>query len=136
MLNEGKTSLPITDMRMTRFLLTLERASELIDWAYDNDTHGMIAIPKVESFSIPAIAKALLRWKNIDGELEVVGIRPGEKLHEEMISDIEWARTKDGGENYLITDEIITSDFKSYNSFDSLMSDDDIYNFLQESGVI
>ena len=136
LLSEGKTKLPITDMRMTRFLLTLDRATDLIDWAYNNDTHGMIAIPKVESFSIPAIANALIKWKGVNGELDVVGIRPGEKLHEEMISDIEWMRTKDGGENYLITDEIISPESKSYNSYDSLMDDDKVYEFLQKSGVI
>lgn len=136
LLNEGKTTLPITDMRMTRFLLTLDRATDLIDWTYENDTHGMIAIPKVESFSIPAIARALFKWKEIDGDLDVVGIRPGEKLHEEMISDIECMRTKDGGENYIITDNIITNESKSYNSYDSLMDDDKVYEFLQKSGVI
>ena len=136
LLNEGNTKLPITDMRMTRFLLTLERATDLIDWSYKNDTHGLIAIPKVESFSIPAIAKSLFKWKGINGELNVVGIRAGEKLHEEMISDIEWMRTKDGGENYLITDNIITDESKSYNSYDFLMDDDMVYEFLQKSGVI
>lgn len=136
LLNEGKTMLPITDLRMTRFLLTLDRATELIDWAYENDTHGMIAIPKVESFSIPAIANALFKWKGIEGEIEVIGIRPGEKLHEEMISDIEWMRTIDAGENYLITDNIVTNQSKSYNSFDSLMSDDKVYDFLLTSKVI
>jgi UDP-N-acetylglucosamine 4,6-dehydratase len=136
LLDEGKTELPITDMRMTRFLLTLDRATDLIDWAYKNDTHGMIAIPKVKSFSIPSIANALLKWKGVDGSLNVIGIRPGEKLHEEMISDIEWMRTKDGGENYLITDEIITSESKSYNSLDSLMPDEEVYDFLKYSKVI
>lgn len=136
LLNEGKTKLPITDLRMTRFLLTLDRATELIDWAYENDTHGMIAIPKVESFSIPAIADALFKWKGIDGDIEIVGIRPGEKLHEEMISDIEWMRTIDAGENYLITDNIVTEESKSYNSFDSLMSNNKVYDFLLTSKVI
>lgn len=136
LLNDGKAILPITDLRMTRFLLTLDRATELIDWAYENDTHGMIAIPKVESFSIPAIANALFKWKGVEGEIEVVGIRPGEKLHEEMISDIEWMRTIDAGENYLITDNIVTNQSKSYNSFDSLMNDDKVYDFLLTSKVI
>jgi UDP-glucose 4-epimerase len=136
-LNEGKTVLPITDMRMTRFLLTLGRAIELIDWAYSNDTHGQIAVPKIESFSIKAIADSLLKWKGIEnGELETIGIRPGEKLHEEMISDIEWTRTVDAGENYLITDTIISGELKSYNSFDSLMGDDKVYSFLEKSGVL
>tara|TARA_R110001599_G_scaffold256221_1_gene456359 strand:- start:904 stop:1860 length:957 start_codon:yes stop_codon:yes gene_type:complete len=137
LLNEGKTSLPITDTRMTRFLLTLDKATELIDWTYKKrDSHGKIAIPKVESFSITSIAESLMRWKNIDGELNVIGIRPGEKLHEEMISDIEWMRTVDAGENYLITDKIINSESKSYNSFDSLMPDEEVYEFLQKSNVI
>ncbi len=136
LLEEGKTKLPITDIRMTRFLLTLDRATELIDWAYNNDTHGKIAIPKVESFSIKSIANSLLKWKNIDGGLDIVGIRPGEKLHEEMISDIEWMRTVDAGENYLITDNFITNDAKSYNSLDSLMDDDKVYEFLEKSNVI
>ena len=136
LLNEGIKKLPITDVRMTRFLLTLDRATDLIDWAYNNDTHGKIAIPKVESFSIVAIAKALQKWKGIEGGIDVVGIRPGEKLHEEMISDIEWMRTVDSGPNYLITDDIINNDSKSYNSFDSLMDDDKVYEFLQKSDVI
>jgi len=136
LLNEGKTSLPITDMRMTRFLLTLERATELIDWTYKNETHGQIAIPKVESFSIKSIGNSLMKWKGLDSKLEVIGIRPGEKLHEEMISDIEWMRTIDAGENYLITDKIVSNEIKSYNSLDSLMDDDKVYKFLEKSNVI
>jgi UDP-N-acetylglucosamine 4,6-dehydratase len=136
LLNEGKTTLPITDMRMTRFLLTLERAVDLIDWAFKNNTHGNIVVPKVESFSIPAIAEALFKWKNINGSLEVVGIRPGEKLHEEMISDIEWMRTIDAGENYVITDNIVKDEYKSYNSLDSLMGDDKVYTFLLKNNII
>lgn len=135
-LSEGKSSLPITDMRMTRFLLTLDKATGLIEWAYSNDTHGMIAVPKADSFSIPAIARALFRWKGIEGDLEVVGIRPGEKLHEEMISEEEWMRTIDSGENYLISDNIVRSDSVSYNSKDSLMDDGLVYEFLKKCKVI
>lgn len=138
LLNEGHTTLPITDIRMTRFLLTLERATELIDWSYYHaNSHGCIAVPKVQSFSISSIANALMKWKGIENsELNIVGIRPGEKLHEEMISDIEWMRTIEAGDNYLITDSIITTESNSYNSFDALMSDDQVYEFLQKSNVI
>ncbi len=137
LLSEGQKKLPITDTRMTRFLLTLDRATDLIEWAYYNDTHGKIAIPKVESFSITSIANALFKWKGItDGEIEIVGIRPGEKLHEEMISDIEWMRTIDAGENYLITDDIVKTESVSYNSLDSLMDDELVYDFLKLSKVI
>jgi FlaA1/EpsC-like NDP-sugar epimerase len=136
-LNQGKKKLPITDERMTRFLLTLDRAIDLIDWTYTNETHGMIAVPKIESFQITDIADALLKWKGIeDGELEFIGIRFGEKLHEEMISDVEWMRTIDMGENYLITDNIINNEPNSYNSFDSKMNKTDVYEFLKKSKVI
>lgn len=138
LLEEGCTKLPITDSRMTRFLLTLEKATDLIDWSYHNeDSHGSIAVPKVQSFSITAIADALMKWKGIENpEIEIVGIRPGEKLHEEMISDVEWMRTVDGGENYLITDKFVTQESKSYNSLDSLMPNEEVYEFLQKSNVI
>ena len=136
LLDNGITKLPITDMRMTRFLLSLDRACELIDFAYNNDTHGCICIPKVKSFSIPSISRALFKWSGVDGDLDVVGIRPGEKLHEAMISEVEWMRTIDLGENYLITDDIINSESKSYNSLGSVMPDDEVYGFLKENSVI
>ena len=82
---------------MTRFLLTLEQATELIDWAYiHDDSHGKIAIPKIKSFKITDIAKCLINYfdKTNKVSLKMVGIRPGEKLHEEMISEDEWMRTE------------------------------------------
>lgn len=136
LIHSGVIKLPITDMRMTRFLLSLDRACELIDFAYNNDTHGCICIPKVKSFSIPSIAKALFKWGGVNGDLDVVGIRPGEKLHEAMISEVEWMRTIDLGKNYLITDDIVNSESKSYNSLDSVMPDDEVYMFLKENNVI
>ena len=136
LLDNGATKLPITDMRMTRFLLTLNRACDLIDFAYNNDTHGSICIPKVQSFSIPSIVLALISSYKINTVLETVGIRPGEKLHEAMISEIEWMRTVDVGENYLITNKIQTTESKSYNSFDALMPDKDVYGFLKKCKVI
>ena len=136
LLDQGATELPITDMRMTRFLLSLDRACDLIDFAYSENTHGCIAIPKVQSFSIPSIAHALFKWKGINGTLKHVGIRPGEKLHEAMISEVEWMRTTDVGENYLITDNIITDESKSYNSLDSVMPDEQVYEFLKQNKVL
>ena len=68
-------------------------------------------------------------------ELKIVGIRPGEKLHEELISKEEWLRTTDH-ENYLIGTESTNDDLWSYNSKDSLMDISETYKFLQDSGVI
>jgi FlaA1/EpsC-like NDP-sugar epimerase len=122
---------------MTRFLLTLERAVELIEWVYyKNNSHGCIAVPKIPSFSILAIAKAILKSRNLSENIEIIGQRLGEKIHEEMISDTEWMKTLDEGDNYLITDTILNSETKSFNSENSLMSDSLVFEFLKSSGVL
>lgn len=136
LISEGSSFLPITDERMTRFLLTLEEAAQLIEWSYNSpNSHGKIAIPKVKSFKITDIANALLKHYEKDIPLKIVGIRKGEKLHEEMISAEEWMRTQEY-ENYLISDDIITSESKSYNSLDSIMPGEEVYDFLKKCNVI
>jgi UDP-N-acetylglucosamine 4,6-dehydratase len=142
LLDSGSDHLPITHFDMTRFLLTLDQATELIDWAYKfPKSHGCIAIPKVKSMKVVDIANSLIKsyGKEDSVELKKVGIRPGEKMHEEMISSEEWLRTVEW-ENYLITSEysnrgVFTVGW-SYNSKDSLMDDDQTYKFLVDSGVI
>ncbi len=136
LISENSSFLPITDERMTRFLLTLDEAAKLIEWSYYSpNSHGKIAIPKVKSFKITDIAKALLQHYGKDIPLKVVGIRKGEKLHEEMISTEEWMRTEEY-ENYLISDENTTTESKSYNSLDSVMPGEEVYNFLKKCNVI
>jgi FlaA1/EpsC-like NDP-sugar epimerase len=130
--------LPITDFKMTRFLLTLDRATDLIEWAYNETaSHGSIAVPKVKSFSIVDIANALIRSAGKHVELKEVGIRPGEKLHEEMISEEEWMRSLEFNDNFLITDRIQRHNERhSYNSLATCMPKKNVYKFLQDSGVI
>ncbi len=78
----SKGPLPITDLRMTRFMITLEQGVELVWTAFDDMIGGEIYVKKIPSMKLIDIAKAI----SPDGEIDLVGIRPGEKLHEEMIS--------------------------------------------------
>lgn len=139
LIQNGADYLPITDFNMTRFLLSLDEAVSLIDWAYKTpESNGCIAIPKVESFKIEDIASALIKHycgNEFSIKLKEIGIRKGEKLHEEMISEEEWMRTIEL-ENYLITDDIVRDEHKSYNSFDSLMPKENVYSFLKDKGVL
>tara|TARA_R110000824_G_scaffold385901_1_gene580341 strand:- start:236 stop:1201 length:966 start_codon:yes stop_codon:yes gene_type:complete len=144
LLESGQNYLPITHPDMTRFLLTLEDATDLIAWAYKYEqSHGKIAVPKIKAMKVTDIARCLiksLRKKAFMArpggiKLKVVGIRPGEKVHEELISKEEWLRTTDH-ENYLIGTETISDELWSYNSKDSLMDSSETYKFLQDSGVI
>lgn len=141
MLLDGATSLPVTDLNMTRFLLTLEQATDLIQMAYEShNSHGKIAIPKIFALKIVDVANALISRfgkKTLEHiPLEEVGIRPGEKLHEEMISMEEWTRTEEHDEFFLIGQTIIRSEQKSYNSKDSLLAAEGTYSYLEETGVI
>jgi len=152
LLESGQDYLPITHPDMTRFLLTLDDATDLISWAYKyKQSHGKIAVPKIKAMKVTDIADCLIKEKinekqmsmafatdgddEVDVELKIVGIRPGEKLHEELISTEEWLRTEEH-DNYLIGTEPINEELWSYNSKDSLMDSSETYKFLQDSGVI
>jgi UDP-N-acetylglucosamine 4,6-dehydratase (inverting) len=74
--------LPITDPRMTRFMITLEQGVELVWHAFEDMQGGEIYVKKIPSMKVTDIARAVDR----DAHQDVVGIRPGEKLHEQMIS--------------------------------------------------
>ena len=139
MIESGAESLSITDSRMTRFLLSLEQACELIDWAYYHpSSHGKIAVPKIKSMRVIDIARCLIdSYKKTDRvKLKTVGVRPGEKIHEELISSDEWGRTERSLDNYLIGTEKIDDERKSFNSENSLMDESEIFYFLKENGVV
>jgi len=78
-----KGVLPITHMEMTRFNISLEAGVEMVLWAIENALGGEIFVPKIPSYKIETVAKAIA--PNVI--LENVGIRAGEKLHEEMITE-------------------------------------------------
>jgi len=79
--NQG--SLPITDDRMTRFMISLEQGVELVWHAFDDMEGGEIYVKKIPSMKVVDVASVVAP----DARQEIVGIRPGEKLHEQMISE-------------------------------------------------
>ena len=85
---------PITDMRMTRFMITLEQGVELVWHAFDDMVGGEIYVKKIPSMAITDLAKAIAP----SNEFKVIGSRPGEKLHEQMIG------TEDAQSTYEYTD--------------------------------
>lgn len=77
----GEPTVPITDERMTRFMITLEQGVDLVWTALEEMRGGEIYVKKIPSMKITDIAKAIAP----DASYEIIGIRPGEKLHEQMI---------------------------------------------------
>ena len=139
LLESGVSSLPITDERMTRFTITLKESVELIDWAYNHtESHGAIVVPKLKSMFITDLAKVLAKdYGHDDIDLNFVGIRPGEKLHEEMVSLEESMRAKEYDKYFMITDSIINEGALSFSSDSTIIDDyDEITNFLIEKKVL
>lgn len=106
LINEGKTELPITDYRMTRFWISLEQGVELVIKALREATGGETFISKIPSFKITDLAKAMLP----DCTMKEVGIRPGEKLHEVMITVEDSATTYEYDKYFVIYPQIAWND--------------------------
>lgn len=90
--------LPITHKEMTRFNISLQDGVNMVMYALKNHLGGEIFVPKIPSYRILDIAKAIAPTC----ELKDIGIRPGEKLHEEMITDTDSLNTIDLGDYYAI----------------------------------
>lgn len=90
--------LPITDPKMTRFNISIDEGVEMVLHALKNTWGGEIFIPKIPSYRITDLAKAI----GPDCETSIIGIRPGEKIHEEMITASDSFTTYDLGNYYVI----------------------------------
>lgn len=93
-----KGVLPITDERMTRFMITLEQGVDLVWHALDDMVGGEIYVKKIPSMKVTDIARAVAP----NARHEIVGIRPGEKLHEQMIGSEDVWHTYEYADHYKI----------------------------------
>ena len=75
-------SIPVTSTDMTRFSLSLQKSVEIVDWALINSYGGEIFVPKIPSYNIKDLVSAI----NPTAKIKIIGLRPGEKKYEEMIS--------------------------------------------------
>ena len=95
-------TLPITNPEMTRFNITLEEGVNMVLFALENAWGGELFVPKIPSYNIMDLAKAIDPKCNT----KIIGIRPGEKVHEEMISSSDSYNTYDIGKYYVILPSI------------------------------
>jgi UDP-N-acetylglucosamine 4,6-dehydratase (inverting) len=109
----------VTDPRMTRFNITLEQGVDFVLYSLQKMWGGELFVPKIPSYRITDIAKAVCE----DCKIDIIGLRPGEKLHEEMITS---------------TDSLSTIEFSSYYVIlPSALPKWDLQNFIQTSnGVV
>ena len=93
-----KNNFSITHPEMTRFNITLDEGIKLVDWSVNNLSGGEILVPKIASYRLMDLIKAATGKSNF----RIIGLRKGEKLHEEMIAPGDSFTTYDIGNNYLI----------------------------------
>ncbi|NLJ71750.1 MAG: UDP-N-acetylglucosamine 4,6-dehydratase (inverting) [Syntrophomonadaceae bacterium] len=98
LINKGERELPITDVRMTRFWMTLGEAVELVIKALEEAKGGETYVFKNPSYKVVDIAGAM----SPTGKIKIIGIREGEKLHEVMITSDDSRKTYDYGDHYII----------------------------------
>jgi UDP-N-acetylglucosamine 4,6-dehydratase len=102
--------LPITDPTMTRFNISLQEGVDLVLYALEKAWGGEIFVPKIPSYKITDVATAIAP----DCKQEVVGIRPGEKIHEEMITTSDSFSTYDLGKYYAILPQVPSFNLDEY----------------------
>ena len=101
--NNGEI-LPITHPEMTRFMLTLDEAVDMVETAFERMIGGEIFVKKMPSMKVVDVARTIC-----DKEYKVVGIRAGEKMHEEMISIQDAMTTYDFGDYYVIAPSMLST---------------------------
>jgi UDP-N-acetylglucosamine 4,6-dehydratase len=121
--------LPITDERMTRFNITLAEGVDMVLYALEHMWGGEIYVPRIPSYRILDVAAAI----GPNCRLEVVGIRPGEKLHEEMITETDGLSTLEFKRHFVILPAMQTWDPEKYRvHFNGRRSE---YGFKYNSGT-
>lgn len=92
----------ITEPSMTRFIMSLDEAVDLVLFAFENGTNGDILVQKAPACTIETLAKAVAELFNPETEIKVIGIRHGEKLYETLLTNEECANAVDMGEFYRV----------------------------------
>lgn len=99
---KSNQNLTLTDPSMTRFMMTLEDAVDLVLFAFENANPGDMFVQKAPAATVEVLAKALLEMYESDSELKVIGTRHGEKLYESLLTREEKIKAEDMGDYYRI----------------------------------
>ena len=95
--------LTITNQNMTRFMMTLDDAVDLVQFAFENGSNGDLFVQKSPAATIEVLAKALIELYNSKSEIQNIGIRHGEKMYETLVTKEEMMKSEDLGNYYKIS---------------------------------
>jgi UDP-glucose 4-epimerase len=106
--------LTVTDPNMTRFMMTIEGAVNLVLYAFENGTPGDIFVQKAPSATIGTLAGALVRLMDAKNQIRVIGTRHGEKLYETLLNREEMAQAEDLGEYYRVPADVRDLNYSTF----------------------
>ncbi|MGA2875647.1 MAG: polysaccharide biosynthesis protein [Nitrososphaerales archaeon] len=106
--------LTVTDPNMTRFMMTIEGAVNLVLYAFNHSVPGDIFVQKAPSATIDTLAKALLKLLNAQNEIRIIGTRHGEKLYETLLNREEMAQAEDIGDYYRVPADLRNLNYSSF----------------------
>jgi len=143
--------IPLTHPEMTRFLITPEQAVELVFKAIEYGDGGEVFIPRLPSFKIIDLIRYLKSKHNTDNKIKIIGLRPGEKLHELMINPSESPRAYEFKNGFVITSQIQKyqdkkcysylkgtkkTDLEEYSSHEDLIEGEELTRYLDSLNLI
>ena len=111
---KNKLPISITDPNMTRFMMTLDDAVDLVIYAFDYANQGDLFIQKAPSATIETLAKALLDLYKSDNEIKIIGTRHGEKLYETLVNREDMVKAEDLGNYYRIPADNRDLNYENY----------------------
>lgn len=106
--------LTVTDGSMTRFLMSLEEAVELVEHAFKHAKTGDIMVQKSDASTVADLAEALKQLFEVDNEVKIIGTRHGEKKYETLLTKEEWAKSEDMGNYYRIPADSRDLNYSNY----------------------
>jgi UDP-glucose 4-epimerase len=110
----GGEPLTVTDPKMTRFMMSIDDALDLVVYAFENGNPGDIFVQKAPAATINTLASALKKIFKADNEIRIIGTRHGEKLYETLLTREEMARAEDMGDYYRIPADIRDLNYAYY----------------------
>jgi UDP-glucose 4-epimerase len=143
---ENKKPITVTDPRMTRYLVTKEQAVNTVLSAYEHGCSGQIYVPVMPSAKILNIARCMA--EGTESEIKITGVRPGEKLHEVLVSEEEIHHTTFDSEHFIINSmlpelcgvidgiPVDAEDMKEYSSQNSLVCRERLREILTQQGYV
>lgn len=133
---EKKEDITITDPNMTRFLMSLDEAVELVLFAFEHGNPGDLFVNKAPAATIGDLAKAVLELKNADNKIKIIGTRHGEKLYETLCTREEMMNAEDLGDFYRIPSDNRDLNYAKYfsegNQIETTIEDYNSHNTKRE----